>query len=101
MDASEAMTVLRNRRILSVFAAVSYPRSTVISMIFPKRVTIMSLSPWLRFTCLVKSYCDAQLEHSIFTLHRSSVKQDGVAALLCVFHLDRLSGAEAGAAGES
>ena len=33
MDASEAMTVLRNRRILSVFAAVSYPRSTVISML--------------------------------------------------------------------
>ena len=26
MDAIEAMTVLRNRRILSVFAAVSYPR---------------------------------------------------------------------------
>ena len=33
MDASEAMTVLRNRCILSVFAAVSYPRSTVISML--------------------------------------------------------------------
>ena len=33
MDAIEAMTVLRNRRILSIFAAVSYPRSTVISMV--------------------------------------------------------------------
>ena len=43
MDAIEAMTVLRNRCILSVFAAVSYPRSTVISMM---ELSILGILEW-------------------------------------------------------
>ena len=65
MDAIEAMTVLRNRRILSVFAAVSYPRSTVISMVkhsFP-HFSVRDPPPWIHHSTHIHTFSHSLPSH--------------------------------------